>query len=258
MRKNKTYRFCKIGVSLLIGLIFGCSGENVPDCFQSSGEVVREEVSVPDFTKITVYPNVQLFLKQGASFKVEIETGKFLRDEVSVNVVDGRLLLKDENNCNFTRSYGVTKLFVSAPNITELRSATGFPIKSEGVLRYPNISLVSEDFNNPEANQTSGEFHLEIENQRIYVLSNGKAYFKLKGKTENLIITFASGDSRLEAEELEADNVSLNHRGSNDMYINPQESLKGIIRGTGDVISVNRPEVVEVEEIYRGVLVFKD
>ena len=42
------------------------------------------------------------------------------------------------------------------------------------------------------------------------------------------------------------------------MIINPIESLRGSIRGTGDVISVNRPPIVEVEEYYTGQLLFED
>ena len=42
------------------------------------------------------------------------------------------------------------------------------------------------------------------------------------------------------------------------MIVNPQASIKGSIFGTGDVISVNRPPVVEVEELYTGRLIFED
>ena len=42
------------------------------------------------------------------------------------------------------------------------------------------------------------------------------------------------------------------------MIINPQQSLTGVITGTGDVIAVNRPPVVDVEERYTGRLIFED
>ncbi|MEP0301769.1 MAG: DUF2807 domain-containing protein, partial [Maribacter dokdonensis] len=85
---------------------------------------------------------------------------------------------------------------------------------------------------------------------------NGIAYFKLKGTAESMSITIAAGDSRIEAETLIADRVTINHRGSNDILVNPQESLTGVLRGTGDVQSYNRPATVEVEELYNGRLIF--
>ena len=240
-----------------VGIMISCNGENASDCFQNTGDTVKEEVTVSDFTKITVYENVTMILKQGDVQKVEIETGSVLRNEVTAEVVDGRLLLRDTNDCNYFRDYGVTKIYVTAPNISEIRSSTGWPISSDGVLAYPRLILLSESFADPEAETTDGEFDLEVDTQTLVAVVNGIAYFKLKGATENLSITIAAGDSRIEAENLIAQNVSLNHRGSNDIFINPQQSVKGVIRGVGNVFSSNQPTVIDVEELYKGRLIFK-
>tara|TARA_R100000935_G_C2842013_1_gene171881 strand:+ start:22672 stop:23484 length:813 start_codon:yes stop_codon:yes gene_type:complete len=249
----------RIGQLLAILLVLvNCNSENAPDCFQNAGDISREVVEVPNFTAITVYENVQLTLRQGSLLKVEVETGEYLRNEVEVEVVDNRLLLRDTNDCNFTRKYGLTKVYVTAPNITEIRSSTGLDVLSEGVLAYPSLTLISESFNDPDAGYTSGEFNLELDTQSLAIVSNGISYYNLRGQTLNFSIVFASGDSRLEAEALMADNISFNHRGSNDMRLNPQESLKGTLRGTGDVVSFNRPAVVEVEQLYKGELIFSE
>ncbi|MEQ8217268.1 MAG: head GIN domain-containing protein [Arenibacter sp.] len=239
-------------------MLVNCNSENAPDCFQNAGDINREVVEVPNFNTITVYENVQLTLRQGSPLKVEVETGEYLRDEVEVAVVDDRLLLRDTNDCNFTRKYGLTKVFVTAPDISEIRSSTGLDILSDGVLAYPNLTLISESFNDPDAGYTSGEFDLELDTQNLAIVSNGISYYNLRGKTINFSIVFASGDSRLEAEALIAENISFNHRGSNDMRLSPQESLKGTLRGTGDVVSFNRPAVVEVEQLYKGTLIFSE
>ena len=126
------------------------------------------------------------------------------------------------------------------------------------MLTYPLITLISESFNDPENLTTDGEFDLELESQNVNVVVNGIAYFRLEGSSANLSIVVAAGDSRVEAASLLVQDVTLNHRGSNDIIINPQESLKGTIRGTGDVRSYNRPDVIEVEELYKGRLIFND
>jgi hypothetical protein len=147
---------------------------------------------------------------------------------------------------------------VTSPNITEIRSSTGLPIKSAGILSYPNLTLLSESFLVPEAESTDGEFDLDLNTESLSIVVNGIAYFKLQGNTQNLNVTIAAGDSRIEAQELTAQSISLNHRGSNDILVNPQESISGVIRGYGDVISFNRPENVDVQEIFNGRLIFKD
>lgn len=249
----------RYGIFLAIMVVLAsCNGENAPDCFQNAGDIGREIVEVSDFKKITVYENVQLILRQGSPLKVEVETGEYLRNEVEVEVVDDRLLLRDTNDCNFTRKYGLTKVFVTAPNIVEIRSSTGLDILSDGILAFSGLTLVSESFNDPDAGYTSGEFNLELDTQNLTIVSNGISFYNLRGRTVNFNIMFAAGDSRLEAEALMADNISFNHRGSNDMRLNPLESLKGTLRGTGDVVSFNRPAIVEVERLYKGELIFSE
>jgi len=259
----KFFDFCKrtVGqwsVTLLFFLVVGCNSDSAPDCLQNSGDLVRWEVAVPSFSKITVFEKTSLVLKQGNTQKVEIETGESLFEEVSAEVEGGRLILRNENGCNFTRNYGLTTVYVTSPNITEIRSSTGLAINSDGVLAYPFLELFSESFLEPDAETTDGEFDLELDSQSVSVVVNGIAYFKLKGFTENISLIIAAGDSRIEAQDLEAQNIFLDHRGSNDMFVNPQQRITGVIRGNGDVISSNRPDSIEVQELFKGRLLFLD
>lgn len=233
-----------------------CNSENAADCFQDTGDIVREEVSVPEFNTITVFENITLVVKQGPTQKVEIETGEYLINEVDAVVEDGRLLLTDTNDCNFFREYGTTVIYVTTPNLTEIRSSTGFPIKSDGVLAFTSLSLLSESFSVPEAETTDGAFDLDVDVVSLNITSNGIAYFKLRGNANNFNINIAAGDSRIEAEEVIAQQVTVNHRGSNDILVNPQDGLTGVLRGTGDLLSYNRPAEVAVEEMYNGRLIF--
>ena len=247
----------KIVVGWLSLFIWGCNSENAPDCFQNSGDIVRMEIAVPDFSRITVFEKVALILKEGTEQKVEIESGEFLIEGVSAEVQEGRLLLRNDNGCNLLREYDLTKVYITSPNITEIRSSSGLPVISEGALGYPSLMLISESYVNTESETTDGEFDLQLASENVSIVVNGITYFKLAGTTENLNINIAAGDSRIEAESLVAQNIILNHRGTNDVLINPQLSLSGVIRGTGDVISVSRPPEINVEELFNGRLIFK-
>ena len=248
------------GRSFFLGflLLLSCNTENAPDCFQNAGDLVRVEVSLPSFTTITVFERVALVLREGPEQTVEIETGEFLLNEVSAQVEGNRLLLRNDNNCNLFRDFELTTIYVTAPNITEIRSSTGLPITSEGTLGFPSLQLLSESFASDETDTTSGSFDLQVAAQDIAITTNGIAFFQLGGTTDNLNITIAAGDSRMALENLTTQNVRLNHRGSNDILVNPQEVLQGVIRGNGNVISFNRPPIIDVEEIFNGKLIFRD
>lgn len=245
-----------IYILTLIGLL-ACDSESAGDCFQTKGATVQQEVVVTPFEKILVNRDVELILKEGIDYEVVIETGENLMNDVEVIVVSNELKLSDNNTCNYIRDYGITKIYVTAPNITSIRSSTQYDVSSDGILNYPNISLVSEDFNAP-GSFTVGDFRLQINSSRLNVVSNNISSFYISGQVDDLVIGFYSGAGRFEGENLIADNISVYHRGSNDMIVNPQVSLTGELSGTGNLISINNPSTVEVEQLYIGQLIFQN
>ena len=253
MMRKSTY-----GVMLFYSLLFvtACNSEKAGDCLQTAGSIIRESRTVADFSSITVFEYLNLVVRQGPNYSVEVESGANLLNEITAEVIDGRLVLRNENRCNLFRDYGISTVYVTAPNISEIRSGTGFLVSSDGPLAYPNLTLVSERFNDPEAEATDGEFDIDFAGTRLNVLVNGIAYLKLRGTADLFNVFIAAGDARIEAQELQARVVELNHRGSNDLFVDPQERITSVIRGYGDVIGINRPAEVEVTELFNGRLRF--
>lgn len=236
-------------------ILFSCNSETANDCFQTAGAIIQQEVVVSNFNVILVNRDVELIVTDGVEQKVTIETGKNLINDVNATVIDGKLILTDNNSCNYVRNYGITKIYVTAPNITEIRSSTQYDIRSNGVLTYPSLTILSEDFNAPNT-FTSGNFNLQIDNTNFNVVFNNLSNAVVSGKTEHLDVSFASGTTRFEGANLIAQHVVFWNRSSNDMIVNPQQSLKGKISGTGDVRAVTQPPVVEVLQPYKGRLIF--
>lgn len=248
----KKYIYILIAIVLL-----SCHAKVMPDCLQNAGPIIQMEIPVSPFNGIIVFERVQLILKQAPYYEVIVETGEYLRDDIEVKIEDDVLLLKDHNGCNIIRDYGITKIYVSAPNITNLRSSSGLPILSDGVLNYPELMLISEDFEVEGEYHTVGDFNLEVNCKNLNVVTNNLSHMFLSGTVENLNIGFYSGDSRFEGRNLIAQNITIFQRSSNDMILNPQASLKGEIRSTGNVIVVSKPPIVEVETFYKGRLIFE-
>lgn len=241
---------------LILILILACDSERANDCFQKTGDIIQKQVVVDVFDKILVNRDIELIVKEGVEQKVIIETGKNLINDVEAVVADGKLTLTDNNTCNYVRDYGVTKVYVTSPNINEIRSSTQYDISSDGMLTYPSLTILSEDFNAPDT-FTNANFRFQINNDTFRVVFNNLSNVFISGYTNNLNITFAAGTSRFEGRDLVAQNVTVWNRSANDMIVNPQQSIKGKISGTGDVIAVNEPPIVEIEELYKGQLIFE-
>ncbi|MGS2763594.1 head GIN domain-containing protein [Sinomicrobium sp. M5D2P9] len=243
-------------VYIIVFLLLSCDSENAGDCFKTAGDTVNREIDVPAFSRILVKEGVQMVLKESAGYSVTIETGKNLVNDVHAEVTEGQLVLSNSTTCNFFRDYDQTIVYVTAPDITEIRSSTQWDIRSDGVLTYPNLRIISENYQSDY--QNTGNFYLHLENKSFGLVFNNLSNCYLEGSTGKMNIYLAAGNSRVEAAGFVADEVTLYHRGSNDIIVHPLQHIQGDIYSTGDVISVNRPSQVEITEHYRGKLRFEE
>jgi hypothetical protein len=247
----------KILFLLFAMVLIGCDSPNGLDCFQSAGDLVQEEYEVDVFNKIQVWERVQLFISQGPVQSVRVETGDNLINEVFVRVKDSVLTVSDRNSCNFVRDYSVTKVYVTSPNIEEIRNSSGHTVESEGVLGFNELDLISQDPLLDGLYHMDGDFNLDLDVATLRIRANGLSKFYLRGKAGHANFALYDGDVRVEAAELEIRGIYFYHRSTNKIIINPLIALRGEIWGLGDVISLDYPPIIEVEEFFRGRLIFE-
>jgi hypothetical protein len=246
----------KIIYIIVIISLQSCNGDKVPDCFQNAGNSIQQEIFVEVFDKITAFERIELIVTDDAIQSVVVETGEYLMNDIKVTVEDGRLVLKNENACNLTRDYEITKVYVSSPNLVEIRNSSGLPMRSNGILNYTNLTLISDDMIGESVYHTDGDFHLQVNCQSLYVGTNNLSNVFISGTVMDLFVGFYSGDGRFEGANLIAQNIEIFQRSSNDMILNPQQSIIGEIRSTGDVILVNEPPIMDVQQFYSGHLIY--
>ncbi len=240
---------------LLIFTLIACDSENTNDCFQTAGTTIQEFREVPEFSRILVNRDITLIVEEADEYAVLIETGSNLLNDVMALVVNDQLILTDDNTCNFVRDFGITKITVFTPTLTEIRTSTQYETTSNCILNFENLTLISESFNMP-GTFTMGDFRLSVASNNIDIVANGLSSFYLDGSVNNLRVRFFAGAGRFEGGNLIAQNVDIFHRGGNDMIVNPQQSIIGQIVSTGDVIAINQPPNVEVEVLFTGQLIF--
>lgn len=251
MIKKSCYLFAFI-------LCIACSSENANNCFQASGSIIETTFPVSGFTKIRIEGEVSLIVKQGAVQEVVVETGENLLSDVYVAVESETLVIRDGNTCNLVRDYGITKAFVTTPNINQLRNSSTYDITSDGILNFPELFLVSNTAGGIENVRKGGDFYLSLDCESLRVSANGQSVFYLSGMATNARIDFTDEAPRFEGAELQIGELTILQRSANKMIVNPQNKIAGEIRGTGDVIAVNEPPVVEVEQFFTGQLIFQD
>lgn len=246
----------KLVIFIMLLATFSCDTENAFDCLQTAGPIIQKEFEVGQFDRILVNRDIELAISQGDEPSIIVETGENLMNDIEIKVIDNQLILTDNNNCNLIRDYGLTKITVTTPTLKEILASTQYDITSNGILSFENIVLISEDFTYPDS-FVVGDFRLDIDSDTLSIYSNNISFFYITGNVNNLFVGFYAGAGRFEGENLIAQNVRVYHRGSNDMVVNPQASLTGDLVGTGDLISVNQPTEVNINQVYTGQLIFR-
>ncbi len=244
-------------ITLMSFILSGCSADWTPDCFQKEGKIITREIALPNFKEIEVHAGIELFLSKADTQKVVLKTGENLAEDINFKLVGDRLFIKNKNTCNFVRDYKITKVYIESPDLKVIRNASSWTIKSLNTLTYDTLQLISEDASLGDTVKTDGDFDLDLQCNNLTIVSNGLSDYFLDGEVTNFSINFYSGDGRLEAENLFAENIEVYHRGSNTMVINPQQSLIGKIVSTGNILAKNEPPLVQVEELYTGRLLFE-
>lgn len=241
---------------IIVVFIFSCDTENGSDCFKKAGAILIKEYALEDFSKVIFLEDIELEIRQGSENGIQISYGKNLIENISTSIVENQLIINNTTSCNLARDYKPAKIILTAINISEIRNASQFKIFSIEIIKFNSLTLISEDFLVEATNV--GDFELKIENQDLNIISNNVSNFNLTGITNNLFINFASGQGKFEGENLIAQKIDIFHRGTNKMIVNPIQQITGEIRSSGNVIAINRPPIVDVEEFYTGKLIFRN
>ena len=242
------------------------SCEKPSDCVESTGEIITKEVPVTAFNRIEVLQGIEMIITQGSEYKVQIQTGENLMDNIEV-IQNGTVIsLKDNTTCNWVREFGQTKVYVTAPNIEEIYSKTERNISSNGVLTYPTLRLFAFDSDGDgREGAGTGDFFITLNNAnpdpdgahgQLVIQSNNVSRFFISGQTDDALIRFYAGDGRIEAPNFTVQTITVFHRGSNDMILKPMQSITGKMVSTGDIILKNHPPTVDVEQLYQGQIIY--
>ena len=210
------------------------------DCFKGNGNQVIQLFPLENFTKIKVYDGVGLVIKEGTNYEVKVITSDNILDNLEVKLEGNTLVVKDNSTCNIARDYGLTTVYVTAPNITEIHSKTDQDIRSDGVLNYSDLKLISIDLSDGAG---TGDFRLSLNTINLYVESNNVSNFYLTGQSQNLHVFFSWGNGIFYGENLIVNIITIYHRGSNNIFFFPINSIEGNIYATGNVVLKNNPIV---------------
>ncbi len=241
-------------------VLSSCNSEDATDCLQTDGEIISRSITLPEFTRVRIDNDVSIEITQGDSQSITIETRANLWNDLAFFVEGDTFIARNNNKCNLFRETLQTKVKLTTPNLKFIKNNSIGEVRSQGTLSFPTLILESITTPGLEDVNKTGDFFLDINCADFRVVANGNSDFYITGTTTSANINFSDEFPLLEASNLLIGDLIFRHTGAAPMIVNPQNSITGQIRATGDVIARNQPpaENINVEELFTGRLIFED
>jgi len=179
---------------------------------KGSGNVVKENRGVSDFTEIDVSNAIQVEIVAQKDFSVEVEADDNILPLITTEIRGNVLRIKSEKSYNAKTPVIVR---VSAPNIEDL-----------------DVSGASK------VNLTN------LNNESLQIHSSGASKINVEGTTVTLEIE-TSGASKIEAENLKAENVSVDASGASKINVAVSNDLKVDASGASNINYTGTPKNFE-------------
>jgi hypothetical protein len=223
------------GIALMVLLLTGCRRENMDDCFTSMGPLRSEVRAVGTFALVDLDDRIDLVLENRGSGTVQVEAGRNLLGQVRTEVVNGVLRVRNDNRCNWVRSFK-ERITVRVP-VQEVQQLT---LRGTGDV-WNSDTIRHEEFR-VEQWGAMGTVRLGVSVQRIYIgLHTGAGDVVLTGRAMEFANYYADMLGSIDATGLIAPLVNVNNSGVGDFRCHAEVELNVAIRDAGDVYYTGDP-----------------
>ena len=241
----------KILLILIIGLILfnSCKKGVVRDCFKSTGKLTDELRSIENFSSILLKDNVNLILCKSENNSIRVTAGSNLISGIITEVDENGLLeISNENECNWVRSYeSPINVYLNYVDIDSIEYRSIGDIKTDGILLTDTLWL--------KVTEGAGHIEMKLNVARLYcALIYGTSDITLSGRC-GLSYVFSASFGLIDMVDLESDNVYVNSRSSNNIYLSVENDLGAIIGNIGSIYYKGNPSTITLDKTGSGELI---
>lgn len=225
-----------IGPAVLL-VLAGCAKEQWDDCFTAVGNIVMDERPVDPFTAIDLSDRFDLVITPDTIDRLIIEAGQGLLEQIRSEVIDGTLVIRDENTCNWVRRF-------DAPMIAHVHCRGLKYLVCRGTGDVTCSAPITTSVFEVSALNANGRIGLQVVVDTCVIgNSTGAADIVIAGFTQQARL-YSGSYGRIDARELEAVDVLVYHNGSNDLVLHASGTLGATLLSNGDVYYDGGPVIL--------------
>jgi hypothetical protein len=205
-----------------------CSKDHLFDCLTSSGNAISQWRVRGKFTNLNLNDDVDVVLYFGSANSIKVTAGEHLIDGIITELNGNTLYIRNENKCNWVRSFK-NKFTVEIC----MDSVSNIYAYGAGVLTCHD-TIISHDFTYNAWNVT-GSAYLLFHNENIHINNNvGRADIHAAGKSG---VAYGSNSDvgTFDAKNLISDIWYFRSNSTGESHINAKNILEADILYSGDV-----------------------
>lgn len=206
----------------------------VKDIIRGKGDIVIQERSVSGFTKVKIEGSTDVFITQGAAFKVTASDYENLINELETSLTGDELRVRYKSDVWVTK--GKSKVTIVMPALA------GLTVEGSGDFTVTGPFTIADRFTAKV--RGSGDMNISgINATDITADINGSGDINISGSQCKTIRVDIDGSGDLKAFGLQCDNADVDITGSGNTEISVAKQLDALIRGSGDVYYKGNPVV---------------
>jgi hypothetical protein len=215
-------------------LLYSCGKDS--KCGKSTGEIQTITRDLAAFEKMNVYDKIQIELKPSTINRATITCGKNLVDYVITESQGTELTIRNENKCDFLRSYKKEiSIVLEYTNLSKINFIGAGNVTCSDTIKQSYFEVIGEG--------CSGDFNLLVNTDSIrFTMTTGNSNVKLVGKT-GLAYFYSGGTSLIDASNMNAFICLANNSGTGDFRLNAVDYLFAQIEEFGNIFYSGNPTV---------------
>ncbi len=229
---------------------FGCGQPDAPDCIQRAGKVTIIEEALPPFYGLELNDMITYQLHTSSEYKIKITGPENWINEISYTIEDGKLTIEDQNHCKLIRNKD-KKIIVDiyAPKYDDVLNLSYQHVEVMDTLFQHKLKWINE---NAPAN-CSILFHGD---SCIVEMPKGTGDITLKGQSYFTSL-YSNALGKLNAREMKAQYLNVNHNSLQDIYADAEEYLFVILQNKGNLLLSKFPVQIETIQEDSGRLIIE-
>jgi Putative auto-transporter adhesin, head GIN domain len=198
---------------------------------KAKGPIVKKELKLSDINGLGLSISGNVYLRQGATQSITVETHEDLIPHLMTLVEDGYWKIRFDQNVSH---YDKFNIYITIPTLKAARISGSGDIVGETAFKdLGNLALGISG---------SGDIKLNFEARDVEAKISGSGDMSLNGSA-NAVTIGISGSGDIESIGVKATSANISISGSGNASVQASENLDIRISGSGDVFYKGRPRL---------------